>query len=126
MAEPLIGKFLMSTVHVSDHDQARKFYSETLGFKLVDKNEGMKLSVYDAGGITFGTHVPWEGDTGRGIGGVTGLIFQTDNIDRTFDTLKERGVRIGEEPSKREALNVFMGTFYDPDDNEFVVWQPIA
>src|SRR5437899_8495603 len=88
MAEPVVGKFLMSTVHVSDHDLARKFYSETLGFKLVDKNEGMKLSVYDAGGITFGTHVPWEGDTGRGIGGVTGLIFQTEDIAKAFEELK--------------------------------------
>src|SRR5439155_22641700 len=114
MAEPVVGKFLMSTVHVSDHDQARKFYSETLGFKLVDKNEGMKLSVYDAGGITFGTHVRWEGDTGREIGGVTGLISQTDDIDRTFETLKVRGARIGEEPSKLDALHVIMGRLYTP------------
>src|SRR5438132_14398998 len=102
MAEPVVGKFLMSTVHVSDHDQARKFYSETLGFKLVDKNEGMKLSVYDAGGITFGTQVHWVGDTGVGIGGVTGLIFQPDDLVRTCYTLQERGVRTGEEPSKRD------------------------
>src|SRR5437867_13137796 len=105
MAEPVVGKFLMSTVHVSDHDQARKFYSETLGFKLADKNEGMKLPVYDAGGITFGTHVPGEGDTGRGTGAATGAISQTDDIDRTFETLQERGVRIGEEPSQPGALN---------------------
>lgn len=126
MADPVIGKFLAATVHVSDHDRARKFYSETLGFKLVDKNEAMKFTTYDAGGVTFGTHVPWEGDTGRGIGGVSGLIFQTDNIENTFETLRERGVRIGEEPSKRDSLNVIMGTFYDPDDNEFVVWQPLT
>src|SRR5437867_12598585 len=103
MAEPVVGKFLMSTVHVSDHDQARKFYSETLGFKLVDKNEGMKLCVYDAGGITFGTHVPWEGDPGRGIGGVTALIFQTDDIDRALAPLTEGGVRLAAPPSARAA-----------------------
>jgi catechol 2,3-dioxygenase-like lactoylglutathione lyase family enzyme len=125
MTEPAIGKFLAATVHVSDHDRARKFYSETLGFKIVDKNENLKLTMYDAGGLTFGTHVPWEGDTGRGIGGVTGLIFQTDDINAAFENLKARSVRIGEEPSKRDALNVIMGTFYDPDDNEFVVWQPL-
>src|SRR5881396_3748005 len=126
MANPVIGKFLAATVHVSDHDRARKFYAETLGFKLVDKNEQLKFTMYDAGGVPFGTHVPWEGDTGRGIGGVSGLIFQTDNIENTFETLRERGVRIGEEPSKRDALNVIMGTFYDPADNEFVVWQPLG
>src|SRR5205823_14942250 len=104
MAEPVIGKFLMSTVHVSDHDQARKFYSETLGFKLVDKNEGMKLSAYDAGGITLVKTVAWEVDKSRGIVGVIGLIFQTDDIDRTFESLRERGVRIGEDPWKRDAL----------------------
>src|SRR5437870_13338815 len=114
MAEPVVGKVLMSTVHVSDHDQARKFYSETLGFKLVDKNEGMKLPVYDAGGITFGTHVPWAGDTGRAIAGVTGLIFQTDDTDRTVQPLNERRVRIGAEPAQRHALAVVMGTLHDP------------
>jgi hypothetical protein len=54
------------------------------------------------------------------------LIFQTEDIGSAFDSLKARGVRIGEEPSKRDSLNVIMGTFYDPDDNEFVVWQPLA
>ena len=76
------------------------------------------------GGLNLGIHVPWEGDTGRGIGGVTGLIFQTPDIKKAFDALKEQGVRIGEEPSERPALSVIMGTFYDPDDNEFVVWEP--
>ena len=126
MADPVIGKFLATTVHVSDHVRAAKFYSETLGFEIVDKNENLKLVMYDAGGVTFGTHVPWEGDTGRGIGGVTGLIFQTPDIENAFETLRARGVRIGEEPSKRDALKVIMGTFYDPDDNEFVVWQPLG
>jgi catechol 2,3-dioxygenase-like lactoylglutathione lyase family enzyme len=126
MADPVIGKFLATTVHVSDHMKALKFYSETLGFNIVDKNENLKLAMYDAGGVTFGHHVPWEGDTGRGIGGVTGMIFQVPDINATFETLRARGVRIGEEPSRREALNVIMGTFYDPDDNEFVVWQPLG
>ncbi len=125
MTEPVIGKFLTATVHVSDHERARKFYAETLGFKLVDKNEQLKLVMFDAGGLSFGAHVPWEADTGRGIGGVTGLIFQTEDIENAFGELKARGVRIGEEPSKREGLGVIMGTFYDPDDNEFVVWQPL-
>ena len=126
MAEPVVGKFLTATVHVSDHERAVKFYSETLGFKLVDKNEKLKLAMFDEGGLTFGAHVPWEADTGRGICGVTGLFLDTQDIKKTFDTLKARGARIGEGPSKRDPLNVIMGTFYDPDDNEFVVWQPLG
>src|SRR5256885_11141768 len=121
MADPIVGKFLSATVHVSDHERARKFYSETLGFKLVDKNEQLKFTMFEAGGLLFGTHVPWEGGTGRGIGGVTGLIFQTEDIAKTFEELKARGVRIREGPLKREAVGVIIGNFFDPDDNEIVV-----
>src|SRR5438034_636225 len=106
MPEPVVGKFLMSTVHVSDHEQARKFYSETLGFKLVDKNGGMKLSGYDAGGMTFATHVPRAGETGRGTRGGTGLMSPTDDIARRPRTLKDRGARIGAEPAQRHGLSV--------------------
>src|SRR3989449_1567772 len=124
MSDPIVGKFLSATVHVSDHERARKFYSETLGFKLIDKNEQLKFTMFEAGGLSFGTHVPLEGDTGRGIGGVTGLIFQTEDIAKAFEELKARGVRIGEGPPKRGALGGIMGALYDPDGNEIVVLQP--
>src|SRR5438445_1846110 len=109
MADPIVGKFLSATVHVSDHERARKFYSETLGFKLVDKNEQLKFPMFEAGGLSFGTHVPGEGDTGRGIAGVTGVVFQTEDVAKAFEELKARGVRLGEEPSKRDGLGGSMG-----------------
>src|SRR2546426_10119396 len=104
MADPIVGKFLSATVHVSDHERARKFYSETLGFKLVDKNEQLKFTMFEAGGLSFGTHVPWEGDTGRGIGGVTGLIFPTEDNAKAVEEVKGRGVRPGGERAERRAL----------------------
>src|SRR5437879_13156878 len=104
MADPIVGKFLSATVHVSDHERARKFYSETLGFKLVDKNEQLKFTMFDAGGLSFGTHVPWEGDTGRGTGGVTGLIFRTEDIAKAFEELKAGGVRMRHEGTKGHGL----------------------
>src|SRR2546428_8962800 len=112
MADPIVGKFLSATVHVSDHERARKFYSETLGFKLVDKNEQLKFTMFEAGGLSFGTHVPWGGGTGRGIGGVTGVIFQTEEIAKAVEELKARGGRIGRGPFQRDALGVLMGPFY--------------
>src|SRR2546422_4640820 len=115
MSDPIVGKFLSATVHVSDHERARKFYSETLGFKLIDKNEQLKFTMFEAGGLSFGTHVPWGGGTGRGIGGVTGVIFPTEDIAKTFEEVEARGVRIGGEPSKRGAVGVIMGGLFDPD-----------
>src|SRR2546425_12755500 len=118
MADPIVGKFLSATVHVSDHERARKFYSETLGFKLVDKNEQLKFTMFEAGGLSFGAPVPWGGGTGRGVGGVTGLIFQTEEIAKAFGGVKARGVRIGGEPSKRDALGGIIGAVYQPAGNE--------
>src|SRR3989442_7125646 len=106
MADPIVGKFLSATVHVSDHERARKFYSETLGFKLVDKNEQLKFTMFEAGGLSFGTQLPLEGGTGRGIRGVTGLIFPTDGIAEAFQDMKGGGLPIGAETSRRRAFNV--------------------
>src|SRR2546427_12846057 len=108
MADPIVGKFLSATVHVSDHERARKFYSETLGFKLVDKNEQLKFTMFEAGGLSFGTDVPWGGGTGRGIGGVTGLIFQAEEIAKTVAELKARRVPIGEGPDEQGAVRALM------------------
>ena len=122
--QPIAGNFLAASVHVSNYEKALKFYTETVGFGVAQRHDALKFAVLTGDGLNLGVHVPWEGDTGRGIGGVTGLIFQTPDIKKAFDALKEQGVRIGEEPSERPALSVIMGTCYDPDDNEFVVWEP--
>src|SRR2546428_9593540 len=104
MADPIVGKFLSATVHVSDHERARKFYSETLGFKLVDKNEQLKFTMFEAGGLSFGPPMPCEGGTGRGIGGVTGLIFPTGEIAQAMEGPQARGVLIGDGRAERVAV----------------------
>lgn len=126
MGEPIVGKFMAATVHVSDYENAINFYTETLGFNLAQRDDKLKFAMFTGGGVNLGIHVPWEGDTGRGIGGVTGLIFNTPDIYAAFKELRAKGVRIGEEPEKRPALNAIMGTFYDPDDNEYLVWEPLG
>src|SRR2546428_12023276 len=109
MSEPIVGKFLSATVHVSDHERARKFYSETLGFKLIDKNEQLKFTMFEAGGLSFGAHVAWGGGTGRGIGGGTGVIFQTGGIAEAVEEVKGRGGRIGGETAEGGAVGGLHG-----------------
>src|SRR2546428_10501811 len=109
MSDPIVGKFLSATVHVSDHERARKFYSETLGFKLIDKNEQLKFTMFEAGGLSFGSHVPWGGGTGRGIGGGTGVIFQTGGNAKAFEERKARGGRIGGGAPQRGAVGGITG-----------------
>src|SRR3989442_9091573 len=90
MSDPIVGKFLSATVHVSDHERARKFYSETLGFKLIDKNEQLKFTMFEAGGLPFLPHSPWVGATGPGKRGVPWVILPKPGMNKTFEGSKKR------------------------------------
>jgi catechol 2,3-dioxygenase-like lactoylglutathione lyase family enzyme len=111
------------SVPVSDQDRARDFYVETLGFELLsDTPMGPTMrwvQVRPPGSPTSLTLVTWFETMQPGSN--KGLVVECDDIDRTVEELRTRGVRfdgaIDEQPWGRFA------TFDDPDGNGIVLQQ---
>ena len=111
-------------IFVSDIVKARKWYSEVLEMKLINKWEEGKEIIMMLGEVEFNIGTPnpvWgEGWDKVKIGGRTEISFETDNIQETWEKLKERDVKVIEELSKR-SWGEFKATFADPDGNEFAL-----
>jgi catechol 2,3-dioxygenase-like lactoylglutathione lyase family enzyme len=106
-------------LHVSDLPRALDFY-RAAGFKVLVEDTEKDFALLHGGGVNLGLHVPQRGEIGRAIGGVTGIIMRVADIDRAFHALRDKGVRIGDEPAM-SPWGFKAGSFYDPDDHEFLV-----
>jgi len=96
---------------VDDYDQAIKFYTEKLNFRLV---EDTKLSetkrwvlVAPTGGECFlllakAANEEQKSRIGNQTGGRVFLFLNTDNFKRDYNNLKSNGVTIVREPSVEE------------------------
>ena len=106
-------------VVVNDYDEAIRFYTETLNFKLIEDTQltetkrwvivappgstGCSLLLARAANDEQKTRV------GNQTGGRVFLFLYTDNFKRDFEELKNKGVKIIREPSVEEygAVAVF-------------------
>jgi catechol 2,3-dioxygenase-like lactoylglutathione lyase family enzyme len=117
-------------VFVSDQDRAVAFYRDKLGFEVVfDQRYGPDfrwVAVARQKGeteIVLFHPVPsiagnqLEELKGR-IGIWTGIVFLTDDIQTTYNELRERGVEFSTEP-KRQVWGGSEAIFSDPDGNHF-------
>ncbi len=105
-------------LYVKDTKMSIQFYHDTLGLSLVETfPDGALLN---AGGILIGIHRE-EADRKSQPGG-TSIILHTNHIEKSFDMLRQRGVRflrmIENEPYGRIA------SFKDPDGYLLELWQP--
>ena len=104
-----------------NQDAAVAFYTEKLGFKVVtDQPHGgqrwieMRVGASETRVVLF---TP-EGQQDR-IGTFFNGSFACDNVERTYEELKARGVEFSG-PPKKEPWGTYT-TFKDPDGNEFVM-----
>jgi catechol 2,3-dioxygenase-like lactoylglutathione lyase family enzyme len=109
------------SIPTADQDRALAFYTQTLGFKLVtdqpfdDKQRWIELRVG-----TSDTHfVLFNTDQGPRPGGAFNGAFACDNVERTYEELKGRGVAFTSAPQK-QPWGTF-AAFTDPDGNQFVL-----
>ena len=107
---------------VADQDAALDFYVNTLGWEKAmdtDVSPGMRfLTVVPPGATTqlvLG-HASWFG--GGPAPARSGISLVTPDIDATYTTLTERGVRF-KEPVAMMPWGQKAAWFYDIDDNEF-------
>jgi catechol 2,3-dioxygenase-like lactoylglutathione lyase family enzyme len=117
-------------VIVSDQERALDFYVNTLGWeKRIDVLMGNYrfLTVAPVGGQTelaLGpTHI-FKAEPGTGIGagpgmpGQTGITFGVDDVEETYRTLVERGVRFSG-PLEDTPWGDKATWLFDPDGNGF-------
>jgi len=119
----VISHIHSTTITVSDQDAALDFYVNTLGFeKAMDAQMGEEmrfLTVVPAGATTqLVLADPSWAPSGLKPGGQTGISFSTHDIDVTYQTLTERGVKF-KQPVEVMPWGGKATWFYDPDGNEF-------
>lgn len=112
-----------ATIVVSDQDAAIDFYVNTLGWeKTMDIPMGPEMrfvTVVPPGATTqlaLGTP-SWFDETSN-LRKNTGISLVAPDIDATYATLTERGVRF-KEPVSMMPWGGKATWFYDPDGNEF-------
>lgn len=112
---------------MKDLEASKKFYADTLGWKISNPQEG--IAFFQAGGVVLAIY-PREklaedalvSPEGSGFPGIT-LAYNTQSeleVDEIISDLKAKGVKIIKEPQK-----VFWGGyssyFADPDDYRWEV-----
>jgi lactoylglutathione lyase len=118
----MITRIATVAVYVEDQQAALKFWTEQVGF-VVHRQEQMTpqaswLEVGPEGAATRVVIYPrammpnWQELKAS-------IVFECDDIDRTCQEMKERGVTFVEEP-KKMAWGSY-ARFQDPDGNEFLL-----
>jgi predicted enzyme related to lactoylglutathione lyase len=123
----MITKARSVGIYVTDQQRALDFYTQKLGFQLLqDQPMGPEMSaarwivVAPPGAETpFVLFTP-PGSESR-IGGFHNVVFDTDDIQATYETLRTKGVEFSEAPAQMPWG--WWAQFKDPDGNEFGIGQ---
>jgi catechol 2,3-dioxygenase-like lactoylglutathione lyase family enzyme len=111
------------SVPVSDQEQAKEFYVDTLGFELVVDNswrEGMRwIEVAPEDSATSLMLVSWRESLLPSLYRI--IVMATDNIQEIYEELVAKGVFFDLPPT--EQLSGTQAMFRDPDGNALVLWE---
>jgi len=115
------------TLGVRDFEVSKKFYAETLGWKISRPQEG--IAFFQAGGVVLAIYpremLAEDALSSSEVGEVAGITLaynarSESEVDDIIKDLKSKGVKIVKEPQK-----VFWGGyssyFADPDDYRWEV-----
>lgn len=118
----MIKSIKFASIPVRDQDKALAFYTEKLGFTVfTDQPMGpgqrwIELTIPGAKtGVVLFTP---EGHESR-IGTFSGISFECDDVQKTYDDLKAKGVEFAG-PPKAEQWGTFV-ILKDVDGNQFVM-----
>jgi len=106
-------------VIVSDMKRSVQFYRDTLGIPL--KFESPDWTEFQTGSTTFALHgggVPRQyqdtGDQSK-TAGACSIGFNVDDVDKTYEELKAKGVVFVMPPAQREGEGIRLAVGLDPD-----------
>ena len=104
---------------VSDMDRSVEFYRDKLGIPL--KFQSPEWTEFQTGATTLALHgggVRQEqasgGDPSK-IAGTCSIGFNVDDLDKTFEELKARGIFFVMPPTQREGEGIRLAVCVDPD-----------
>lgn len=121
-------KLCLIQIFVTDLKRAERWYREVLGMKMVRRSEKWKSLSMELSGVTFDICQPipkWGANwikAKRLIGGLKGIFFYVDNIDKAHRELKTKSVKFLKLPFKT-PWGEYKANFVDPDGNEFSLVQ---
>ena len=116
----MIHQIKFASIAVADHDRALEFYTKKLGFKVATDQEfgpGMRWIELKIGSAE--TKLVLFSRPDKQPGGFQDIVFQTENVQKTYDELKARGVEFTQEP-KTESWGT-SAMFKDSEGNIFLV-----
>ena len=109
-------------VYVGDQDRAKEFWTETIGFELLQDTpmgpEGGPRWIEVAPpsrNVILVLFTP-PGDEAR-VGTFSNVLFECDDIHRTYEELSAKGVDFPDPP--REEFWGWWAAFRDPDGNSY-------
>lgn len=106
-------------VVVSDMERSVEFYRDKLGIPL--KFQSPEWTEFATGATTLALHGggvpaagPPTGDPSK-TAGACSIGFSVDDVDKTYDELKAKGIRFVMPPTQREGEGIRLAVAIDPD-----------
>ena len=121
MPSPMLGRIGQIALTVHDMDRSVAFWRDTVGLKFMF--QAPNVAFFDVAGVRLMLGSPESPDV-KPAG--TTLYFEVEDLDKTFSTLRDRGVAVakGGEPhfiAKLGAKDLWMAFLEDPDGNLFAL-----
>jgi predicted enzyme related to lactoylglutathione lyase len=116
----MIKRLKFVSIPTGDQDRAVKFWTEKVGFKVAADEPGAQrwIELKIPGAETFVVLFTPEGQEDR-IGTPFNGAFAADDVKKTYEQLKKRGVEFTQGPMKQPWGEY--AVFKDPDGNTFVL-----
>lgn len=123
----MISRMNATGIYVDDGDKAYDFYVNKLGFKVLqDKKFGdsgrFLMVVPQGGGTPLMVTTVMPGMVDAQVGVQTTIVWETDDIQATYEDLGAKGVEFPQEPTQ-QFWGGFEATFKDSAGNLFKLLQ---
>ena len=115
------------SLYVGDQDRAKAFWTDTMGFELVqdtpmgpDAGAPRWIEVAPPDRNVVVVLFTTEEHQDR-VGSFSNVLFTCDDVQKTYETLRDRGVEFPETP--RQEFWGWWAVFKDPDGNSYGLGQ---
>lgn len=126
----MFTKIDYTMVVVSDMNRSVEFYRDRLGIPL--RFQTPDWTEFETGATTLALHgggvaatAPPAGDPSKQAGSCS-IGFNVEDVDKTYEELKAKGIRFVMPPMQREGEGIKLAVCLDPDGLPIAIAQTIA